>query len=51
MCDRVLVLESGHLNYDGPVAEGIRYLKYDNDSDDEDPESEMELDAELGADI
>jgi ABC-2 type transport system ATP-binding protein len=49
MCDRVLVLESGHLNFDGPVADGIRYLQYD--SDDEDPESEMELDAELGADI
>ncbi len=30
MCDRVLVLESGHLNFDGDVDEGIRYLQYDD---------------------
>lgn len=43
MCDRVLVLESGHLNFDGSVEDGIHYLQYDDDieSDDE----------ELGADI
>src|SRR4051794_36646028 len=34
MCDRVLVLEKGVLGYDGPVDEGIRYLKYDDDKDD-----------------
>jgi ABC-2 type transport system ATP-binding protein len=50
MCDRVLVLESGHLNFDGDVDEGIHYLEYD-ETDDENNEMEAELDAELGADI
>ena len=50
MCDRVLVLESGHLNYDsvgrgGSVDEGITYLQYDDDADDE------LSDEELGADV
>ncbi len=44
MCDRVLVLEKGRLNFDGPVDEGIRYLHYDDDN-------EHEVDEELGADI
>lgn len=49
MCDRILVLESGNLNFDGDVDEGIRYLQYD---DDQDPlTSEEQLDEELGADI
>ena len=47
MCDRVLVLESGHLNFDGDVDEGIRYLQYE-DPDDSDEQTE---DAELGADV
>ncbi len=48
MCDRVLVLESGRLNFDGDVDEGIGYLQYD----DEHPLShEGEVDEELGADI
>jgi ABC-2 type transport system ATP-binding protein len=53
MCNRVLVLESGRLAYDGPVNAGIRYLKYDNDPDDVSSENEDENDddAELGADI
>jgi ABC-2 type transport system ATP-binding protein len=49
MCDRVLVLESGRLNFDGGVDEGIRYLEYDDDAGVEN--AEEELDAELGADI
>ena len=49
MCDRVLVLESGKLNFDGDVDEGIHYLQYDDEDDDETAEAEM--DAELGADI
>jgi ABC-2 type transport system ATP-binding protein len=54
MCDRVLVLESGHLNYDskvidgGSVEGGIHYLQYD---DDEDKDDEVDTDEELGADI
>jgi ABC-2 type transport system ATP-binding protein len=54
MCDRVLVLESGHLNYDSKVIEGgsvdggIRYLHYDEDGE-EDPAGEV--DEELGADV
>ncbi len=55
MCPRVLVLEKGHLAFDGPTDEGIRYLHYDDADDDvaSDPEDqgEDELDAELGADI
>ncbi len=54
MCDRVLVLEKGVLGYDGPVKEGIKYLKYDNDPDDVSSENEedgYDEDAELGADI
>jgi ABC-2 type transport system ATP-binding protein len=52
MCDRVLVLESGRLNYDSKVVEGgsvdggIHFLEYD----DEDGE-EITTDEELGADI
>lgn len=48
MCDRALILESGHLNFDGPVDEGITYLQYDEDEDGTDEEF---MDAELGADI
>jgi ABC-2 type transport system ATP-binding protein len=47
MCDRVLVLESGHLNFDGDVEEGIHYLQYDDDEETDDAMG----DAELGADI
>ncbi|HEX7740009.1 MAG TPA: ABC transporter ATP-binding protein, partial [Marmoricola sp.] len=35
MCDRVLVLESGKLNFDGDVADGISYIKYDEGEDGE----------------
>jgi ABC-2 type transport system ATP-binding protein len=49
MCERVLVLESGHLNFDGDVDEGIRYLQYD--SDDDDIAFGSEMDEALGADI
>jgi ABC-2 type transport system ATP-binding protein len=47
MCDRVLVLESGRLNFDGGVEEGIHYLKYDDDEETD----EALGDAELGADV
>ena len=49
MCDRVLVLESGRLNFDGDVEEGIRYLQYDDADGDE--ETEEFGDEELGADV
>jgi ABC-2 type transport system ATP-binding protein len=49
MCDRVLVLESGRLNFDGATDKGITYLQYDDDSDETTLEG-ME-DEELGADI
>src|SRR6476661_4468592 len=58
MCDRVLILESGHLNYDsgtiegGSVDGGIRYLQYDEEPS---PNTERkqggDLDEELGADV
>jgi ABC-2 type transport system ATP-binding protein len=51
MCDRVLVLEKGVLGYDGPVDEGIRYLKYDDDDDLDSGEQDEFDDSELGADI
>jgi ABC-2 type transport system ATP-binding protein len=47
MCDRVLVLESGHLNFDGDVEEGIRYIQYDDDEE----TAEALADGELGADV
>ncbi|HEX6246438.1 MAG TPA: ABC transporter ATP-binding protein [Nocardioidaceae bacterium] len=45
MCDRALVLVDGRLGFDGPVDEGIHFLKYD---DAEGPEQD---DDDLGADI
>ncbi|HET7682546.1 MAG TPA: ABC transporter ATP-binding protein [Marmoricola sp.] len=46
MCDRVLVLESGRLNFDGDVDAGIHYLQYDEPTDDD-----TAADEEIGADI
>ena len=51
MCDRALVLEKGVLAFDGPVDDGIRYLKYDDDVDDINEEEQDMDDEELGADI
>lgn len=55
MCDRVLVLESGKLGFDGKVGPGIRYVKYDDSPETDEPglddAAESEADAELGADI
>ena len=48
MCDRALVLEKGVLAYDGPVDEGIRFLKYDGTGDQDEETTE---DEEIGADI
>ncbi|GAB3266126.1 ABC transporter ATP-binding protein [Alteromonas gracilis] len=45
MCDRVLVLEGGHLNYDGPAEGGIKYLHYD------DTKEEELADEELGSEV
>jgi ABC-type polysaccharide/polyol phosphate transport system ATPase subunit len=45
LCDRALVLVNGELGFDGPVDEGIHFLKYD----DADPTIRDEED--LGADI
>ena len=52
MCDRVLVLESGRLNYDSKVVKGgsidggIHYLQYDDGEPDR-----HDSDEELGADV
>jgi ABC-2 type transport system ATP-binding protein len=43
MCDRALVMVNGRLGFDGPVDEGIHFLKYDDDTNDEDDD--------LGADV
>ncbi len=43
MCDRVIVLESGRVGFDGDVDDGIRYVKYDDGDD--------TTDDELGADV
>jgi ABC-2 type transport system ATP-binding protein len=52
MCGRVLVMENGALGFDGPVNEGIRYLKYDNDDEDDlDPEQDSDEDSDYGAEI
>ena len=47
MCDRALVLVDGKLGFDGPVDEGIHFLKYD-DADSDGPDQD---DDDLGADI
>ena len=46
MCDRVIVLESGRLVFDGEPKAGIKRLGYDRGEKDEDP-----LEDEIGADI
>jgi ABC-2 type transport system ATP-binding protein len=53
MCDRVLVLENGRLGFDGDVDEGIRYLKYDDNTPENEPDENDDADAdeEIGADI
>ena len=52
MCDRAIVLENGRVGFDGAVGEGIRYLKYEDESPDNEPDETDELDdEELGADI
>jgi ABC-2 type transport system ATP-binding protein len=55
MCDRMLVLESGHLNFDGPVKEGIKFLQYDDKlyggKKGDDDDADEEADEEIGADI
>jgi ABC-2 type transport system ATP-binding protein len=45
MCNRALVLVNGKLGFDGPVADGIHFLKYD---DAEGPDQDED---DLGADI
>jgi ABC-2 type transport system ATP-binding protein len=50
MCDRLIVLEKGRVAFDGDVDEGIRFLKYEDDTG-RDPEGEDAEDEELGADI
>jgi ABC-2 type transport system ATP-binding protein len=48
MCDRALVLVEGRLGFDGPVDDGIRFLKYDDGPQDDAMNQEEE---DLGADI
>ena len=54
MCDRVLILEEGRLNYDSKVVEGgsveggIHYLQYD---DEKDENAEIDSDEELGSEV
>jgi ABC-2 type transport system ATP-binding protein len=38
ICSRAVVLESGKLGFDGPVADAIHHLHYDDDGDDLDAE-------------
>jgi ABC-2 type transport system ATP-binding protein len=47
MCDRVIVLESGRVGYDGAVDAGIKYLHYDSDS----VTDEENEDDQLGSDV
>jgi ABC-2 type transport system ATP-binding protein len=48
MCDRVIVLESGRVGFDGDVDEGIRYLHYDEEETEVDRDEDV---GEFGADI
>jgi ABC-2 type transport system ATP-binding protein len=43
ICDRVLVLEKGVLGFDGDVEAGIKYVKYDDDSEGTDDELGSEM--------
>lgn len=47
MCDRVIVLEHGKLGFDGDVDAGIKYVKYDGETED----ALEQEDDDLGADI
>ena len=51
MCDRVIVLESGKVGYDGDVDEGIKYLHYEDNDDEPDVADEDAADEELASDI
>jgi ABC-2 type transport system ATP-binding protein len=57
MCERVLVLEKGVLGFDGPAAEGIRYLKYDDDDGDDvnseadEGNDDSDIDSDFGSEI
>jgi ABC-2 type transport system ATP-binding protein len=46
MCDRAIVLVDGKLGFDGPVDEGIQFLKYDDNGP-----GQTDDDDDLGADI
>lgn len=50
MCDRVLVLESGRLTFDGDVDEGIHYLQYDDDVEGDEGLDSL-ADEELGSEV
>ena len=43
ICDRVLVLEKGVLGFDGDVEAGIKYVKYDDDTEGTDDELGSEV--------
>lgn len=49
MCTRVLILDQGKLIFDGDVKEGIKVLKYDNDTAAD--QEHFDEDSELGAEI
>ncbi len=51
MCDRVIVLEQGRLAFDGGVDDGIRFVKYDDDSAEGEELTIGDTDDELGTDI
>src|SRR6476469_2598690 len=53
MCDRAIVLAKGRVGCDGDVDEGIRYLKYDDDTTENEPDEDdtEDMDDDLGADI
>jgi ABC-2 type transport system ATP-binding protein len=50
MCDRVLVLEKGHLMFDGDVDEGIHFLQYDDDEETDEGLDSL-ADEELGSEV
>jgi ABC-2 type transport system ATP-binding protein len=51
MCDRVIVLEKGRVGFDGDVNEGIKYLKYDDNTPGNEPDEQDVEDDEEGSDI
>jgi ABC-2 type transport system ATP-binding protein len=51
MCTRVIVLDKGHVGFDGDVEAGIKYLHYDDSEEPDQVDEEETPDEELGSEV